>query len=147
MIHRYRQQAGSYNGFVLSDPWAPGMNLVSHKKWAPNLVGVPIFCSAHPLCGRRCVLRINAVFQRFAWLERNGVAGLDFDGLTGLRVFAGACAAVALQEGAEADQRHAVLAVQGAGDFFENGVENAVGLFFGEICFFRDGGGEFWFTH
>jgi hypothetical protein len=28
------------------------------------------------------VLRINAVFQRFAWLERNSVAGLDFDGLT-----------------------------------------------------------------
>ena len=26
-------------------------------------------------------LRINAVFQRLAWLERNGVAGLDFDGL------------------------------------------------------------------
>ena len=68
-------------------------------------------------------LRIDAVFQRFAWLEGNGVAGLDFDGLTGLRVFAGAGAAMALQEGAETHQRHAVFAVQGAGDFFEDGVE------------------------
>ena len=93
------------------------------------------------------MLRINAVFQRFAWLECNGVAGLDFHGLTGLRVFAGAGSAVALQEGAEAYQRHAVLAVQSAGDFFENGVKYAVGLLFGEICFFRDGGGELWFTH
>ncbi|MNT64155.1 hypothetical protein D3C72_2020290 [compost metagenome] len=64
-----------------------------------------------------------------------------------MRVFAGAGAAVALQEGAEADQRHAVLAVQSAGDFFENGVEYAVGLFFGQICFFSDCSGEFWFTH
>ena len=53
---------------------------------------------------------------------------------------------MALQEGAEADQRHAVLAVQGAGDFFEDGVEDAVGLFFSEIGFFSDGGCEFWFT-
>jgi hypothetical protein len=37
--------------------------------------------------------------------------------------------------------------MQSASDFFENGVENAIGLFFGEICFFRDGSGEFWFTH
>jgi len=44
---------------------------------------------------------------------------------------------VALQEGAEANQGDDVLAVQGAGDFFENGVEDAVGLFFGEIRFFR----------
>ncbi|MNI99255.1 hypothetical protein D3C73_1582800 [compost metagenome] len=64
-----------------------------------------------------------------------------------MRVFAGAGTAVALQEGAEADQRYAVLAMQGAGDFFENGVKNATGLFFGEICFLRDGCGEFWFTH
>ena len=61
--------------------------------------------------GSRCVLRINAVFQRLAWLERNSVAGLDFDGLTSLRVFAGAGTAVALQEGTEAHQRDAVLAV------------------------------------
>ncbi|AZF18680.1 hypothetical protein C4J92_5243 [Pseudomonas sp. R3-18-08] len=47
---------------------------------------------------------------------------------------------MALQESAEADQGDAVLAVQGAGDFFENGVEYAVGLFFGEIGFFSDGG-------
>ena len=97
--------------------------------------------------GSRCGLRINAVFQRLAWLERNSVAGLDFDGLTGLRVFAGAGAAMALQEGAETHQRDAVFAVQGAGDFFENGVENAVGLLFGEVCFFSNCSGEFWFTH
>ncbi|MNG21211.1 hypothetical protein D3C84_1055510 [compost metagenome] len=64
-----------------------------------------------------------------------------------MRVFAGAGTAVALQEGAETYQRHAVFAVQGAGDFFENGVEDAVGLLFGEICFFSNGCGEFWFTH
>jgi hypothetical protein len=60
-----------------------------------------------------------------------------------LRVFAGAGATVALQEGAEANQGDAVLAVQGAGDFFENGVKDAVCLFFGEIRFFSDGGCEF----
>jgi hypothetical protein len=42
------------------------------------------------------VLRIDAVFQRIAWLEGNGVAGLDFHWLTGLRVFAGAGAAMAV---------------------------------------------------
>ena len=93
------------------------------------------------------LLRVDAVFERLARLERNGIAGLDFHRLTGLRVFAGAGAAVALQEGAEANQGDAVLAVQGAGDFFENGVEDAVGLFFGEIRFFSDCSGEFWFTH
>jgi hypothetical protein len=67
--------------------------------------------------------------------------------LTGSPVCAGAGTAMALQEGAEAHQRDAILAMQSAGDFFENGVENAIGLFFGEICFFRDGSGEFWFTH
>jgi hypothetical protein len=54
-----------------------------------------------------------------------------------LRVFTGAGATVALQEGAETNQGDAVLAVQGAGDFFENGVEDAVSLFFGEIRFFQ----------
>ncbi|MNX66512.1 hypothetical protein D3C86_976090 [compost metagenome] len=54
---------------------------------------------------------------------------------------------MALQEGAEAHQRHAVFAVQGTGDFFKNGVENAVGLFFGEVCFFSNGCSEVWFTH
>ncbi|MNT76763.1 hypothetical protein D3C72_2158090 [compost metagenome] len=54
---------------------------------------------------------------------------------------------MALQEGTEADQRHAVLAMQGASDFFEHGVEHAVSLLFGEIGLFRNGGGEFWFTH
>src|SRR5471032_3345528 len=97
--------------------------------------------------GSRYVLWINTVFQRFAWLERNVVAGLDFHWLTGLRVFAGAGTAVALQESTEAHERDAVLAVQSAGDFFENGVEYAVGLLFGEICFFCDCSGEFWFTH
>jgi len=76
------------------------------------------------------LLRVDAVFERLARLERNGITGLDFHRLTGLWVFAGAGAAVALQEGAEANQGDAVLAVQGAGDFFENGVEDAVGLFF-----------------
>ena len=42
------------------------------------------------------LLRINAVFERLARLERNGITGLDFHRLTGLRVFAGAGAAVAL---------------------------------------------------
>lgn len=92
-------------------------------------------------------LRVNSVFQRFTRFERNGVARLDFHRLTGLWVFAGAGAAMALQEGAEANQGDAVLAVQGAGDFFENSVKDAVSLFFGEIRFFSDGGCEFWFTH
>ncbi|CAI8877443.1 hypothetical protein EMIT0P294_20241 [Pseudomonas sp. IT-P294] len=109
---------------------------------------MPIFQYGSPLySGSSPQLWINAVFQRFAWLERNSVAGLDFDGLTGLRVFAGTGTAVALQEGTEAHQRDAVFAVKCAGDFFENGVENAVCLLFGEICFFSDCSGEFWFTH
>lgn len=44
-------------------------------------------------------LRVDAVFERLARLERNDVAGFDFHRLAGLRVFAGAGAAVALQEG------------------------------------------------
>ncbi|KTC42042.1 hypothetical protein AO260_16245 [Pseudomonas sp. ABAC21] len=67
--------------------------------------------------------------------------------LLALIYFASAGATVALQEGAEANQGDAVFTVQGAGDFFEDGVEHAVGLFFGEIRFFSDGGCEFWFTH
>ena len=121
-----------------------------NKKWAPDPVGVPIFHPALTLaCAQRVLhdLRIDAVFKRLAWLERNGVARLDFYRLAGLRVFAGAGAAVALQEGAEADQGDAVLAMQRAGDFFKYGVEYAVGLFFGQVCFFCNSGCEFWFTH
>lgn len=54
---------------------------------------------------------------------------------------------MALHEGAETDQGHAVLAVQRVGDFFENGVENTIGLILGEIGLLGDGGGEFRFTH
>jgi len=36
--------------------------------------------------------------------------------------------------------------VQSAGDFFEDGVENAVGLFFGQVRFFSDCSVEFCFT-
>ncbi|MNZ70460.1 hypothetical protein D3C78_887970 [compost metagenome] len=64
-----------------------------------------------------------------------------------MRVFAGAGTAVALQERTEAHQGDAVFTVQSAGDFFENSVENAVGLLFGEVCFFSNCSGEFWFTH
>jgi hypothetical protein len=78
--------------------------------------------SYHPASLRTVLrLRVDAVFERLARLERNGIAGLDLHRLAGLRVFAGAGAAVALQEGAEAHQGDAVLAVQGAGDFFEHG--------------------------
>ncbi|CAN2972845.1 hypothetical protein METHPM2_210050 [Pseudomonas sp. PM2] len=120
----------------------------AQQKWAPDPVGVPIFFTAPPPFETVPLnLRVDAVFERLARLERYGVARLDFHWLTGLRVFAGAGAAVALQESAEADQGDAVFAVQGAGDFFEDGVEDAVGLFFGEIGFFSDGGCEFWFTH
>ena len=109
---------------------------------------MPIFFTAPPPFETVPLnLRVDAVFERLARLERNSVARLDFHGLTGLRVFAGAGATVALQEGAETNQGDAVLAVQGAGDFLEYGVEDAVGLFFGEIRFFSDGGCEFWFTH
>ena len=101
-----------------------------HKKWAPNPVGVPIFYTTPPPVETVLQLRVNGVFKRFTRLECNGIARLDFHRLTGLRVFAGAGATMALQEGAEANQGDAVLAVQGAGDFFENGVEDAVGLFF-----------------
>jgi hypothetical protein len=113
----------------------------------PTRLAYPFFIPLPRQAGSGRGLRINTVLQRLAWLERNRVAGLDFDWLTGLRIFAGAGAAVALQEGAEAYQRDAVLAVQSAGDFFEDGVEDAVGLLFGEICFFSDGCGEVWFTH
>ena len=101
---------------------------------------MPIFSTTPPPFEAIPLLRVDAVFERLARFERNGVAGLDLHRLTGLRVLAGAGAAMALQEGAEANQGDAVLAVQGAGDFFENGVEDAVGLFFGEIRFFSDGG-------
>ena len=107
---------------------------------------MPIFHTSPPPFETVPCLRVDAVFERLARFERYGVAGLDFHWLAGLRVFAGAGAAVALQEGAEADQGDAVLAVQGAGDFFKDGVEDAVGLFFGEIGFFSDGGCEIWFT-
>ncbi|MNC77428.1 hypothetical protein D3C75_1293830 [compost metagenome] len=52
-----------------------------------------------------------------------------------------------LQECTESDQRHAVLAVQSAGDFFEHGVEHAIGLLFGEVGLFSNSCGEFWFAH
>ena len=65
------------------------------KKWAPNPIGVPILYHPPPV-ETVPLLRINAVFERLARLERNGIAGLDFHRLTGLRVFAGAGAAVAL---------------------------------------------------
>ena len=41
----------------------------------------------------------------------------------------------------QTDQGHAVLAVQRAGDFIQQGVENAIGLFLGEIGLFGDSGG------
>ena len=56
------------------------------KNGHPTLVGVPIFYSTPRYARGENGLRIDAVFQRFTWLERNGVAGLDFDGFTGLRV-------------------------------------------------------------
>ena len=119
----------------------------TQQKWAPDLVGMPILLPPAFLRDGLAYLRVDAVFERLARLECYGVAGLDFHRLTGLRVLAGTGAAVALQEGAEAHQGDAVLAMQGAGDFFENGVEDAVSLFFGEVCFFSYGGCEIWFTH
>lgn len=55
--------------------------------------------------------------------------------------------AVALDKGAKADQRDAVLAMQGLGDFFQHCIENAVGLFFGLGQPFSDSCGEIGFTH
>ncbi|VVN61217.1 hypothetical protein PS687_04008 [Pseudomonas fluorescens] len=107
------------------------------KNGHPTQSACPFFLPPRLPSRRYCALSVNGIFQRFTRFERNGVARLDFHRLAGLRVFAGAGAAVALQEGAEANQGDAVLAVQGAGDFFENGVEDAVDLFFGEIRFFR----------
>ncbi|KOX65532.1 hypothetical protein AA303_08255 [Pseudomonas psychrophila] len=52
-----------------------------------------------------------------------------------------------LNKGTEADQRDAVFAMQGLGDFFKHGIEYAVGLFFGEVGLFSNSGGEIWFTH
>src|SRR5690606_19748959 len=52
-----------------------------------------------------------------------------------------------LDEGAEAHQGNAVLAVQRASDFVEDGVEHAIRLLFGEVSLLRDGGCEFGFAH
>ena len=41
-----------------------------------------------------------------------------------------------LNERTEADQRDAVFAVQGIGDFFKNCIEYAAGLLFGEVSLF-----------
>src|SRR5690606_11215327 len=79
--------------------------------------------------------------------EGDGIAGLDLDRLTGLRVLPGAGPTVALHEGAEAHQRHAVLAVQGTRDFVQDGVEYTIRLILGQISFFRDRSGKFRFTH
>ena len=76
-------------------------------------------------------LRVHAVLEKLARLERNRVAGLDGDRLTGLRVLPRAGTAMALDKGAKADQRDAVLAMQGLGDFFQHCIKNAVGLLFG----------------
>ena len=100
------------------------------KNGHPTQSACPFFLPPPPPVETVLQLRVNSVFQRFTRFECNGIARLDFHRLTGLRVFAGAGATMALQEGAEANQGDAVLAVQGAGDFFENGVEDAVGLFF-----------------
>ena len=54
-------------------------------------------------------------------------------------------AAMALQERTETDQRDGVFAMQGAGDFFQYRIQDTVGLFFGEVSLFSDGGGEIWF--
>jgi hypothetical protein len=37
--------------------------------------------------------------------------------------------------------------MKGVSDFVQDGIEDAIGLFFGEICFFSNSGCEFWFTH
>ena len=44
---------------------------------------------------------------------------------------------MALQEGAETDQGHAVLAVQRAGDFIQQGVENAMACSLVRSAFLR----------
>jgi hypothetical protein len=54
---------------------------------------------------------------------------------------------MALDKRTETDQRDAVFAVQGVGDFFEHCIEYTAGLLFGEVSLFSDSGGEFWFTH
>src|SRR5690606_5228414 len=84
----------------------------------------------HPAPGSRA--SVDRVAQRLARFEGDGVAGLDLDRLTGLRVFPGAGATVALHEGTEADQGDAVLTVQRAGDLFEHGIENTIGLILGQ---------------
>jgi hypothetical protein len=91
------------------------------------------------------LLRINAVFQEFTRLECHGVARLDFHRLAGLWIFTRACAAMALQESTEANQGHTVLLVKGIGDFVQDGIEYAIGLFLGEICFLSNSGCELWF--
>jgi hypothetical protein len=77
-------------------------------------------------------LRVDAVFKELARLEGHGVAGFDGHWLTGLRVLPGPCTAMALDKRTETDQRDAVFAVQGVGDFFEHCIEYAAGLLFGE---------------
>src|SRR5690606_19516431 len=90
---------------------------------------------------------VNRVAQGLARLEGHGVAGLDLHRLAGLRVLAGAGATMTLDEGAEAHQGNAVLAVQRGRDFVEDGVEHAIRLLFGEVSLLRDGGCEFGFAH
>ena len=71
---------------------------------------------------------VDAVAQILAWLESHGIAGLDLDRFTGLRVLAGTRTAMTFFEGAETDQGHGVL-VQGTRDAVENRVQNLIGLF------------------
>lgn len=107
----------------------------------------PRFSNAPPAEARDQVSRVDAVFQGFPRFEGYGVACLDFYRLSGLWVLASSGAAMALQKRAKAYQRDTVLAVLCASDFFENGIENAIGLFFGEIRFFSNSGCNIWFTH
>lgn len=114
--------------------------VTGNEKRAPKLVGVPVLIAARLMQGAQPVSRIDAVFERFARFEGDGIAGFDLYRLTGLRVLAGAGTTMTLQKGAETDQGNAVFPVQRIGDFFENGVEDAIGLFFGEVRLFSDGG-------
>src|SRR5690606_34110799 len=90
---------------------------------------------------------VHRIAQGLARLEGHGVAGFDLDRGAGLRVLAGTGTAMALEEGTEANQGNAVLAVQRTGDFFEYGVEYAIGLILGQISLLGNCRSEFRFAH
>ena len=92
-------------------------------------------------------LRINTVLQKFTRLESHGITRPDFHRFARLRILALPRTTMPADEGPKTNKGDGFFAMEGAGDFFQNGVEDPVCLFLGEVSLLCDSCGEFGFTH